>query len=277
MNSFIGSLPRIDTAGLRELLTLADPVTNDVEVVLDGLQDPLLGADRTYFASLARNFEDMGQPEMAEQLRRLGMNGFPENYEPFMPDIRLHSGDLVIDRLDVECDLLIVDGNVMVRGALVSNHSHDAGAIVALGHVKTQSAIVLGGLIVRGNLDAEHVYANSLNDCALIVGGNAQMQSLAEFGSYVEIHGDLTCAVAISTHNKIKVHGKTNIGNFQNRVQAEPYRFRGLLKEELITTQSIADGATTYSETDNVAYDTIDEEAYRTLLGAGRSPLLNGL
>ncbi|MDR0672108.1 MAG: hypothetical protein LBF93_00295 [Zoogloeaceae bacterium] len=181
------------------------------------------------------------------------------------PNIRLHEGDLVADDLDVDCECLIVNGNLHVKGLLATGRGGDENVLIVLGdaHIGRYSSWCTY-TIIRGNLTARHIVTNSLNDLYFAVGGNLEAESFADFGEAVVIHGNFKARVLINREQNIEV-----VGDQQIEISVgSPYRnpkLRGLIKEELLTEEKDEDGE---------IYPGIDEKAYRNALEQNRSPFI---
>ncbi|MDR2128064.1 MAG: hypothetical protein LBP52_03220, partial [Burkholderiaceae bacterium] len=132
-----------------------------------------------------------------------------DELEPYDYSIRFCAGDLIATDLSITCACLIVAGNLRVKGLLQTAMAAEEGALIVLGNAEIGRYISHGAhTVICGNLHAGHVCTNSTNDCAFSVGANAQAESFAEFGEYVEIHGNLQVDKLISDANTINVLGK---------------------------------------------------------------------
>jgi hypothetical protein len=181
------------------------------------------------------------------------------------PDIRFCEGDLIVDDLPITCDCLIVAGNLKVRGLMQTAMEAEEGALIVLGNTEVGRYVSHGAhTVICGNLHAGHVSTNSLNDLSFNVGGNVEAESFAEFGEYVEIHGNLKVGKLINWMNEINVHGerKAKVLIDGDTPLAD---LKALLRAELIG-ESV--------DTDGTAYILIHDDAYEAHLERNVSPFL---
>ena len=130
--------------------------------------------------------------------------------DDFRPaEIRFCDGDFELDELAASCDCLIVNGNLHVRGLLETCHEVEEGALIVLGNVTAGNVIVHDSwCVISGNFHAGHVYANSSNNCGMVVGGNVQAESLVEFGQHIHVMGDVQTDLVLSGMNQIQTDGQ---------------------------------------------------------------------
>jgi hypothetical protein len=182
--------------------------------------------------------------------------------DDYVPDIRLHEGDLVIDNLELTCDCLIVNGNLKVTGLMESAQPAEYGALIVLGDASVGRYLSSNThTVIRGNLRAQHIATGSGNDCAFVVGGDAEIESFAEFGEYAHIHGHLKARWLISLMNRIQADGGCETQNFHNYPQ-EILDLPALLRSELIVATP---------DNPQCEFD-IDEDAYCECLQDNISP-----
>ncbi|MDR2127998.1 MAG: hypothetical protein LBP52_02885 [Burkholderiaceae bacterium] len=197
-----------------------------------------------------------------------GLDDIDERVLASEPDsdysIRFCAGDLVADDLPITCACLIVAGNLRVKGLLQSDMMVEEGALIVLGDVEAGRYVSRGmHTVICGNLRAGHVATNSLNDLDFSVGGNVEAESFAEFGEYVEIHGNLKVDKLINDVNTIDVRGGRDAKRVIDRSTPEE-QLATLLKKEVIKTSTF-DGET---------YTYIDGDAYMDCLRQNTSPFL---
>jgi hypothetical protein len=238
----------------------SEAVRDHALTALDNLRDP---------------FEDGISDETQAFLESQNLpSTLPADYQAEMPDIRLHAGSLRIESGDrITCDMLIVTGDLVASCVVQPGHYHDSGAIVVLGQLVAENVVAYHWLIVQGDLTAKHMYANSSNDCGVIVGGSIQVVSLMETGSYIFSEGNLTAKIVVSLHNEIAVGG---------RMSAEKLRVRGgesncvlsaVFKDSLIETDHYTDGVYNDVEPGVAQFEYPNGDAYVELLSAGGNPL----
>jgi hypothetical protein len=130
--------------------------------------------------------------------------------------------EIGVIRSDINCDVFELPGSfdiVLILGhAIVETFIRDTGpsdySLLAIsGNVKADAVINLCSMVVGGDIQTRCVYANSLNDGQLQVGGNINADELfIEAGQYTQCGGRLQSPLIISTHNKIEaaagIHGQ---------------------------------------------------------------------
>ncbi|WP_313245899.1 hypothetical protein [Stenotrophomonas rhizophila] len=123
---------------------------------------------------------------------------------------------------DVHC--LIVDGDLDVDGTLVLNWPDEWPGVIILGSLKARNFICGGWVVVRDNVECEHVYACSLNDGGLTIGGHFKVDSFLETGHHVKVCGDLEARFIATIQNEIDVEGDVRCTNFQYREDRDHLR-----------------------------------------------------
>ncbi|WP_171954590.1 hypothetical protein [Stenotrophomonas geniculata] len=144
----------------------------------------------------------------------------PDDYEPsfkVLPATTL-DGDW---RSDCETDCVIVDGDLIVDGTLILNDLSERLCVIVLGSLNARNLDCGGWVFVRDELKCEHLYACSLNDGILAVGGDLTVQTFLETGTYTQVAGHLTASYLGSTHNSIEVKGKVNCPGFERRSDSD--------------------------------------------------------
>lgn len=120
-------------------------------------------------------------------------------------------------RSDWDTDCLIIEGDLNVEGTLHLNDLDELRCVVVLGSVTTGNFICGGSVFVRDHLTCKHVYASSINDGGLFVGGNMRVDSLLETGQYVHVAGDFEASYLAMIQNEIEVDGKVRCPDFAFR------------------------------------------------------------
>nr|WP_313412806.1 hypothetical protein [Stenotrophomonas geniculata] len=144
----------------------------------------------------------------------------PDDYEPsfkVVPATTL-GGDW---KSDCETDCVIVDGDLIADGTLILNDLSETLCVIVLGSLRARNLDCGGWVFVRGELECDHLYACSLNDGILSVGGNITVQTFLETGTYTQVAGHLTASYLGSTHNSIDVEGKVNCLGFERRSDSD--------------------------------------------------------
>lgn len=118
---------------------------------------------------------------------------------------------------DYQTDCLIIDGDLTIEGTLGLNHLDETRCVVVLGSVRADNLVCGGWVVVRDDLDCRHIHACSLNDGALIVGGNMKVETFLETGQYVQVGGDLDARFLGMVHNQIDVAGQVRCPDFERR------------------------------------------------------------
>jgi hypothetical protein len=122
--------------------------------------------------------------------------------------VTVYDGDLRIDGdFSVGPDPVLVLGSLEVTGWLSDGTDADATILVVTGSVKADRVMLWSKVSIGEDLDVKTlVYANSLNDYSLYVGGNLRAGALVEEGTYCEIAGAVESPLVLSVQNAI-VHG----------------------------------------------------------------------
>lgn len=144
----------------------------------------------------------------------------PDDYEPsfkVVPATTL-GGDW---KSDCETDCVIVDGDLIVDGTLILNDLSETLCVIVLGSLRARNLDCGGWVFVRDELECDHLYACSLNDGILSVGGNMTVQTFLETGTYTQVAGRLTASCVGSTHNCIEVEGEVNCPGFDRRSESD--------------------------------------------------------
>lgn len=107
--------------------------------------------------------------------------------------VRHYEGRTVVDgNFAVEARVVLVSGDLVVRGCLSDAARHDNTLLIVLGDVEVESAMFYSAVWIAGSLRANGlVYANSLCDHTVRVGGEVKVRALIEEGSYFSIAGAL--------------------------------------------------------------------------------------
>ena len=118
---------------------------------------------------------------------------------------QFHKGDLVVDEIMV-APVTVIEGNLTARSL---SYDYEVGILVVTGdlnidHIDAPRSI---SIVVGGNLNAQSVCVNTLNDYELVVGGDIVCDYFAEFGCYVEVHGKIVCPIVWNACNVVKAHG----------------------------------------------------------------------
>ncbi|MFL0351515.1 hypothetical protein [Stenotrophomonas lactitubi] len=178
--------------------------------------------ERTTARMLEEIVEAAGDSEGAKALQRireriLASTSDPEPEPPFA--FRRMFGFTFNDdaRSDWDTDCLIIEGDLTVEGTLHLNDLDELRCVVVLGSVATQNFICGGWVFVRDHLTCTHMYASSLNDGGLFVGGNMQVDTLLETGQYVHVAGDFEASYLATVQNEIEVDGEVRCPDFAFR------------------------------------------------------------
>ena len=114
--------------------------------------------------------------------------------------VQFHTGDWTGEVLTA-APVTVIDGNVSV-GKI--SWDYDLGLLLITGNLHCEHIGRLGiDLVVGGKLIAKTLCLNTLNDHALIVGGDIRSDYLAEFGCYVKAQGQIICPKVLSLMNDI--------------------------------------------------------------------------
>jgi hypothetical protein len=170
---------------------------------------------------------------------------------------------------DEEVDCLIVMGDLTVDGTLSLNWPEESPGVIVLGSLRTRNFVCGGRIVVRDDVECEHVYACSLNDGALTIGGSLTVRSFIETGHYMEVKGDFDASFVATLHNEIDVGGEIRCAGFQSRSDRDrlPEWVDAALLEH---SQTEDDNGAAYS----YWYPT---EAYEQRIIDGGSPVRSGL
>ena len=124
--------------------------------------------------------------------------------------VTVYESDVRIDGdFSVGPDPVIILGSLEVTGWLSDGTDADATLLIVCGSVKADRVMLWSKVLIGEDLDVKTlVYANSLNDYSLYVGGNLRAGALVEEGTYCEIGGNVESPLVLSVQNAI-VHGPT--------------------------------------------------------------------
>lgn len=120
--------------------------------------------------------------------------------------VHLYEGRTAIDgNFAVDARVVLVSGDLLVRGCLSDAARHDSTLLIVLGDVEVESAMFYSSVAIAGSLRAKGlVYANSLCDFAVRIGGDVQVAALIEEGSFIEIAGALAADHVLSMTHTIE-------------------------------------------------------------------------
>ncbi len=184
------------------------------------------------------------QPELIQE------HAFFEEADAFEDiGVQFHTGDWTGEVLTA-APVTVIDGNVTV-GKI--SWDYDLGLLLITGDLHCEHIGRLGiDLVVGGKLIAKTLCLNTLNDHALIVGGDIRSDYLAEFGCYVKAQGQIICPKVLALMNDIVADGG---------VQGELIKgLRGEAVAQVLIPEALtADGF-------------FDEDKFSALVRAGRSP-----
>jgi hypothetical protein len=119
--------------------------------------------------------------------------------------VQFHKGDLTVDNLMIGA-CLVVEGNLTVTGNI--RHEYDVGLLVVTGNLTCQEFTFSLTAVIAGNLIADVVDVNSLNDYSLHVGGDLIAQSVTERGHYTVVRGEIKAPLVRSMMNEIRSRSK---------------------------------------------------------------------
>ncbi|WP_329893338.1 hypothetical protein [Stenotrophomonas sp. SMYL20] len=184
--------------------------------------EPDPAEDRTTARMLEEIVETAGDSEGAIALRRIRDRILASTTDPVPePPLAFSTMDgFTFDedvRSDWDTDCLIIEGDLNVGGTLHLNDLDELRCVVVLGSVTTENFICGGWVFVRDNLTCKHIYASSLNDGGLFVGGNVQVDTLLETGQYVHVAGNFEASYLATVQNEIEVDGEVRCPNFALR------------------------------------------------------------
>ena len=163
--------------------------------------------------------------------------------------VQFHTGDWTGEVLTA-APVTVIDGNVSV-GKI--SWDYDLGLLLITGDLHCEHIGRLGiDLVVGGKLIAKTLCLNTMNDHALIVGGDIRSDYLAEFGCYVKAQGQIICPKVLSLMNDIVADGGVQ-GELIDDLRGEA------VAQVLIPEALTADGF-------------FDEDKFSALVRAGRSP-----
>jgi hypothetical protein len=92
----------------------------------------------------------------------------------------LHKGDLTIDRSFDNSHILVVDGNLTIRGSY-DDYRDGIGIIVVLGDMRAEHVVSWGSIAVAGTLQATGLVYAYYNDFTFEVGGPVKARALVTF------------------------------------------------------------------------------------------------
>jgi hypothetical protein len=108
-----------------------------------------------------------------------------DQIEEDLDEVQLHTESLTQDgdyALSAGC--LLVRGDLVVSGRLTDGAAPGQLALIVLGDLSCQQLEITGALVVTGDVVVdEHVYVNSGNDYAFIVGGALRAKIFVEHGT----------------------------------------------------------------------------------------------
>jgi hypothetical protein len=122
------------------------------------------------------------------------------------PEIGVIRGDIncAVFELPGSFDIVFILGNASVDSFIRDTGPSDYSLLAISGGIKADAVISLCSLLVGGTIKARCVYANSLNDGQLVVGGDILASQLfLETGQFTQCLGRLQAPLTISTHNEI--------------------------------------------------------------------------
>lgn len=118
--------------------------------------------------------------------------------------VRFHQGDLERDTILVG-PLTVIDGNLSVRKIA---YACDTGLLLVTGKLSCpQLGRMRIDVVVGGDLHANTLCLNTLNDYSLFVGGDLHCDFFSEYGCHVEVAGKIVCPAVLSLMNKVVAHG----------------------------------------------------------------------
>lgn len=104
---------------------------------------------------------------------------------PFLRDtsaeVYLHSGDLTIDGSFANTDVLVVDGNLTIRGSYDDYRGGGIGILVVLGDMRADHVVSWGGMAVTGALHATGLVYAYYNDYSFEVAGPVTARAVVVF------------------------------------------------------------------------------------------------
>lgn len=188
---------------------------------------------------------------VATQSEFIQREAFFDEAEHFLDEgVQFHDGNLVVGKLEVS-PVTVIDGDLTVEELEIP---FDVGLLVVRGNLNCTHLHRTKGVVVGGNLNAQSVCLNTLNDYALMVGGDVNCNFFSEFGCYVEIQGKLRCPKAISLLNEVVAHGGVDgeiVSDIQDQEMGE------VLVREVLTDDGY-----------------FDEDKFKSLVRRGVSPFV---
>ncbi len=118
--------------------------------------------------------------------------------------VQFHAGDLHIESLET-APCVVIDGNLTVDGQI--SNAFDCGLLVVNGNLHCRDFTYSCNTVITGHLFAETIDVNSLNDYALVVGGNIVAKSVVERGHNIRVVGVIDSPVVKSMMNEITANG----------------------------------------------------------------------
>lgn len=104
---------------------------------------------------------------------------------PFLRDtsaeVYLHRGDLTVDGSFANTDVLVVDGNLTIRGSYDDHRDGGIGLLVVLGDLRVEHVVSWGGMAVTGALHATGLVYAYYNDYSFEVAGPVTARAVVVF------------------------------------------------------------------------------------------------
>ena len=119
-------------------------------------------------------------------------------------EVDWYEGDLRVERFIAGPHLVVVNGDLIADGLVEDGHETDAPFLAVMGAFEAEHFCTCGLTIIGTNaLIRGLLYANSLNDFSLEVGGDLTSKALIEGGHFCKIGGRINCQFTVRTQNQI--------------------------------------------------------------------------
>ena len=118
--------------------------------------------------------------------------------------ILLYEGTTELETLQIGQDVIIVDGNLIVKDYIQDCNGTDASLLIVFGDVRCRNLITLSGMFITGSLHAERtVLGDSLCDYVLKVGGDLTAKTIVNGGHFFETLGTIKADHILNTNGNV--------------------------------------------------------------------------
>ena len=122
----------------------------------------------------------------------------------YEPTIILYDGDLTLESLDVEENIIVVNGNLKVVGNIEDCVNADMSFLFVLGNLESDNLFTFSQICVIGNLTIKNaIIADSGGDYSLDVGGNLKSNIIFENGHTFSVESEIVANDIFINHSDL--------------------------------------------------------------------------